>query len=365
MKLGSIQFLRAIAAILVVYAHSIDLQVQYTHSFQQNLYYLQDFGAFGVDIFFVISGFIISYSADRYKGGREGMQFLIKRFKRVNTVYYLATLLLLVTYIPSIFIRHTRVIPFDIILKSLVLLPVFDKGTFIDTILFPAWTLSFEWLFYLFFFWAIVSRTRSKERFLALLISALVITGFLFNRFKGGNYQLSFITNPILLEFLLGIGLYGCYTKMNIPKKMAITFLVTGSCICCYEIIKGYGTISLAYNTLDGSQSFIRFIKWGIPAGLLVAGCIFLEKARCGISFWNSRPIALLGDASYSIYLVNYTVNGLCAAVYMRAGFFLNPDLAVGLQLLLAISGGILFYKAVEKPLLKLLHKRLHPGPVS
>jgi peptidoglycan/LPS O-acetylase OafA/YrhL len=71
MKLGSIQFLRAIAAILVLYAHSIDLQMGYSHSFQQDFFYWQNFGAFGVDIFFVISSFIISYSAGSYKGVRE------------------------------------------------------------------------------------------------------------------------------------------------------------------------------------------------------------------------------------------------------------------------------------------------------
>src|SRR5258707_13134028 len=92
-QLTSLQFLRATAAILVAYAHSIDLQMIYASSIQQNFYYLQNFGAFGVDLFFVISGFIISYSAERYKGARDASAFLIHRFKRINPVYYIATLL--------------------------------------------------------------------------------------------------------------------------------------------------------------------------------------------------------------------------------------------------------------------------------
>ena len=69
-KLNSIQVLRAVAATLVAYAHSIDLQSSYSHSFQESFFDWGNFGAFGVDLFFVISGFIISYSAERYTGIR-------------------------------------------------------------------------------------------------------------------------------------------------------------------------------------------------------------------------------------------------------------------------------------------------------
>jgi peptidoglycan/LPS O-acetylase OafA/YrhL len=360
MKLGSIQFLRAIAVLLVAYAHSIDLQMGYAHSFQQDFFYWQNFGAFGVDIFFVISGFIITYSAGTYKGGREGALFLAKRFKRVNPVYYLATLVFISTFIHAIFVGKAPAPAFPFIVKSILLLPLFDKTAFINTILFPAWTLSFEWLFYGLFFLTILSRTRYKERALLLLITALVLAGVLF---KGMDYRLRFTTNPILLEFLLGVCLYGCYTKIRVPKKMAFALLLTGSGICLYEIIKGFGDISEATNILDGSLSLSRFVQWGIPAGLLVAGCIFLEKRQSLGVLWNSKLIGLLGDASYSIYLVNNTVYEGCRGVYKRTGFFLHldrtiPDLMIILQWLLAIAGGLIFYRLVEVPLLRLLRRR-------
>ena len=95
----------------------------------------------------------------------------------------------------------------------------------------------------------------------------------------------------------------------------------------------------------------------GDPPGLLVAGCIFLEKNRSLSRIWNNSVTALLGDASYSIYLVNYTIYALCNTIYNRVGFFLNPDLAILLQFLVAIMGGIIFYRLVEKPLLQLLHR--------
>src|SRR4051812_12308594 len=94
MRLNSIQFLRALAVLLVVYVHAADKHLS-AASFQQNFYFLKNFGAIGVDIFFNISGFIISYVASKYMGLWEGLGFLKKRFFRINPVYYLASLALL------------------------------------------------------------------------------------------------------------------------------------------------------------------------------------------------------------------------------------------------------------------------------
>ena len=361
MKLNAIQFLRALAAILVAYAHSIDLQMRYAHSFQQDFFYLQNFGAFGVDIFFVISGFIIPYSAGSYEGAREGRLFFFKRFRRVNPVYYLSTLLFIGTMIHGILIKKIPLFPFPVIVKSVFLLPFFDSKSFITPILFPAWTLSFEWLFYLLFLLTILLRTRHKERMLLLLITGLVAAGLLFKGFTDLDYRLRFMTSPILLEFLLGVCLYWCSVKIKVPKKLAFALLLAGICICVYEIVRGFGEISEAVSIIDGQLSLTRFILWGIPAGLLVAGCIFLEKAHSLSRIWNNSLTTLLGDASYSIYLVNYTIYALCGTVYNRVGFFLNPDLAILLQFLVAIMGGLIFYRLVEKPLLQLLHKRPRP----
>ncbi|MDP4247265.1 MAG: acyltransferase family protein, partial [Bacteroidota bacterium] len=89
MKYQSIQFLRAMAALFVVYAHSIDLQMKYAISGEQHFFHLQNFGAIGVDIFFILSGFIISYTARSDSGLKAGRRFLLKRFLRINPVYYI------------------------------------------------------------------------------------------------------------------------------------------------------------------------------------------------------------------------------------------------------------------------------------
>src|SRR6185503_159586 len=165
MKLNSIQVLRTMAALLVVYAHAIDVQIQFSVSYQQHFFYLGDFGAIGVDLFFVISGFIITYVADQYKGTKQGLHFLAKRFKRINPVYYLASLIAFGVYVLHLWknaelyrIRMDKTL--HSIADTLFILP--PSGAYYNPLLALGWTLGFEWLFYLLFFLTILSGTRYK-----------------------------------------------------------------------------------------------------------------------------------------------------------------------------------------------------------
>ncbi|HEY4060249.1 MAG TPA: acyltransferase [Puia sp.] len=356
-QLNSIQYLRAIAAILVAYSHSIDLQMNYSgaHSFQQDFVYLQNFGAFGVDLFFVISGFIISYSAERYKGIRDGSTFLRHRFRRLNPVYYIVTLLYILMSVHARLRDHVPFLNGQKLVKSIFLLPLLDRTKFIDCILFQAWTLSFEWFFYLLFLVTILAGTRHKQRYLTIMMIGLVATGLFLH---GGDYRLHFISNPILLEFMLGGIIYWCYSRSTIRTTGALALLLAGIAICIYGIIKGFGDIDGASGIFSGRLSFMRLLYWGIPAGLLVAGSVFLEKKGIPGFARNRRLLALLGDSSYSIYLINTLVFETIAWGYRRTGFFLNPDLAIFLQLAVAIFAGVLFYKWVEAPLLRRLRKK-------
>jgi len=224
-----------------------------------------------------------------------------------------------------------------------------------------AWTLSFEWLFYLFFFGAIFFSIRRKEWFLCGLIIVLVMAG---RFFPMPDYRLSFLTNPILLEFLAGIIIYKIYaSSLLIKRSMAWLLLGAGIAMVVYEVFTGYGKVFAMDYTLDGQLSLTRFFIWGIPSALIVAGCLFLEKANPAGTTFTHRLIALIGDASYSIYLTHFSVFGLLAAVYTRLGFFLPADLSVFVIWATTIIGGILFYKVVEAPLLRRSKRHRHGGP--
>lgn len=360
MKLKSIQFLRAIAALLVVYAHSIDLQMQFSWSNQQDFYYLQNFGAIGVDLFFVISGFIITYVAWKYSGATQGLHFLTKRFFRINPVYYIASILFFGFVILQHWIDHTmaKVMlnkTINSAIDTLLILPSSGNIYKFQPLLAIGWTLSFEWLFYILFFILILFKARHKPLFMAIAITGLVALGYLI---KSNDYRYTFITNPIILEFLLGVLI--CWLDLRIkkiPKFISIACVLIGLASYVILVARGFGSISEKNWVLFGVVSMRRFLIWGIPSAFLAAGCIFMEKSNLMNRFWNNKIMQLTGDASYSIYLIHLTIFSLLTMLYKKVGFFLNPDLAIFAQLAVATLVAIVFYKLVEKPLLKASQK--------
>jgi exopolysaccharide production protein ExoZ len=360
MKIRSIQSLRALAAILVVYLHSMDLQTSFSHSRQQGFFHLRNFGAFGVDIFFVISGFIIPFAAAKYKGLQDSRTFLIKRFIRVNPIYYLATLLYLALAFHTLSQGPSPIFTIHKLVNSIVLLPLLDHSAYTPPILGLAWTLSFEWWFYLLFAVAILFRNRLNLPPAAILLPLLLLLSTPFLLLK--DTRLIFFTNPLILEFLLGLGIYHCYQSIKISINMALLLLIAGILICIIEIVVGFGTIDEAGYTMNIELSMYRSICWGIPAAMIVAGCIFLERSGAGNPIWKNKWVALIGDASYSIYLFHLSLFTILAGIYTRIGFFWDPDLAIILQVLLAVGFGIAFYRWVEVPLLRRLRKPGNPS---
>ena len=350
MKLRSIQFLRAIAILLVLYIHALDMGASTPPSFQWSFFHLPHFGSVGVDIFFVISGFIITWSAGRYLGSRDAGKFLLNRFLRLIPVYWIATLFFLAVQLHHILSRDPSFLgspPF--IAKTIFLLPFLDRTIYVIPLLQQAWTLSFEWLFYLLFFLSILFSVRRKEIFVGTII-LLAVT--LVQIIQPTDIRLVFLGNPILLEFLLGIALCRCYTQIRVSRPVAAAMLITAILIYGFEIVNGFGKIDDMDYTLNGQLSMTRFFIWGIPSALLAGGLIFLEKNASLGFIWNNRTMSFIGDASYSIYLTHVTIFGLCGAVFTRTGYFLNHDLAVFVLMLLAIIGGGAFYKWVEMPVL-------------
>ena len=283
MKLNSIQFLRAVAVILVVYDHSIVLQMMYSVSWQQNFHHLKTFGCIGVDIFFVLSGFIITYVANKHVGVVQGSQFLIKRFWRINPVYYIACFLGLFVYLLQLWVTK---IPIVNLLKQTI-------SSFADSILIvptardinsysplPAltvgWTLAFEWLFYLLCFILILCKIKHKTLALSGIILLLVLSGILLNP---ADLRFIFLTNPIMLEFVLGVIICHLYLKFEkTPVYVGTVCLGTGLITYIILIIVGFGDVWQHISVIGGSVSLTRFIIWGIPSSFIVAGCVFLEK---------------------------------------------------------------------------------------
>jgi exopolysaccharide production protein ExoZ len=355
MKLNSIQMLRAIAALMVVYTHSISEIQNFASGWQQHTAAHTALGTFGVDLFFVISGFIIYHSAGRLRGGIPSLTFLWHRFRRINPLYYLAVILTVITWTHSL-LQHRR--PPITRLQALywtIILPVpGDPGRAV----FQAWTLSYEWYFYLLFFLLILFRSQRKLLILFPLTAILILAGWLLRSHTG---LLTFYTDPILFEFLLGVAIGAATRRWNPGKTAALCLLTPGILLALLLLITGYGNFLDPAAPQTASLRYVHAALWGGTAALIITGCIFWEKKDATL-FRRAPLLLLLGDASYSIYLFHMLLLALISAFYLRVGFFLNPDLAIPISAVIVTTFSLLIYKWVELPLLQWL-KRFDPKP--
>jgi peptidoglycan/LPS O-acetylase OafA/YrhL len=349
------------AAVLVAYSHSIDLQMKFAVSRQQGFYALQDFGAVGVDLFFVISGFIITFVASRDVGTRAARRFVLKRFLRVNPVYYLTSLLSVI--VPTVAYLRSGLPLRDWLVRlgtgfvdTLVVLPTSAKPLGYAPLLVIGWTLAFEWLFYLLFCGLIVLRVRPKALAMCALIGLLVCAGALH---RSGDARLRFVTNPIMLEFLLGVLICALHRgAARLPRWLPATCLALGLAGYAYAVRFGFGEVSELIPTWTGRVGLERVVRWGLPSALIVAGCVLLEAHGALRRLWANRLLQQTGDASYSLYLTHLTVFALFAVAYQTLGFVVPADGAVLLQLAVAVAVSLAFYHHVEEPLLRALYAR-------
>jgi exopolysaccharide production protein ExoZ len=360
MKLNSIQFLRGVAALLVVYEHSMTVQIKYSVSKEQNFFHLNHFGCIGVDLFFVISGFIITFVAHKYNGPSQGLHFIAKRFCRINPVYYIATLFSLVAYFLGLKITHKSVQPLlkDIglhVSDSILIFPTSDIVESFSPLLVVGWTLAFEWLFYILFFSLIFFNVKRKALFFMNIVGCLAFIGSV-SHFD--DLRLIFLTNPIMLEFLLGVII--CYSYLyikRIPALIGSILLIMGIIGYLLLIVFGFGQIWHYQLVLSGDQSLNRFLYWGIPSSFIVAGSVILEKEGKLNSLWSNKASTLAGDASYSIYLIHLTVLNLLMLLYLKTGFLMQPDLMLWFQIIIVVAISIVYYKLIENPLLLYMNR--------
>lgn len=351
--------LRALAAILVVYTHAICSMDNYAMGWQQRLPARTALGGFGVDLFFVISGFVIYCSATRLSGRPAAGTFLWHRFRRINPLYYIATLLTIAAWYPAIHRGEHGPVTGNDLLSSFLLLHYPGAA---NPVLVQAWSLYFEWYFYLVFSLLILLKIKNKAATLTIVLGGLTIVGGIFG-FRRLDF-LGFYMDPFILEFLMGVGVGFCFQRWTPGKPVALGLLIPGILLSLVWIGTGYPDHDISPWLQTTSSKFIHSFGWGGSAALIVAGCAFLEKNGAAASFHRHRLILLLGDASYSIYIFHFLVLGAIGAFWLRFKFFLPADLAIHIHALVMVAGSLLFYKWVEQPLLKILRKDPSPRPI-
>ncbi|WP_400770171.1 acyltransferase family protein [Methylosinus sporium] len=338
-EIRAVQYLRAAAAILVVFIH--------TGVYTEQFYWPtpRAFGAAGVDLFFVISGFIMMVvTAQRPTGPRA---FLARRLIRVAPLYWLFTLAILAVCLiwPAAMLHN--LVTFDHVALSLLFIPHFNPLEDNYTPFFKlGWTLNYEIYFY-FVFAALLPLPSIRLRLAILAGLFSLATGF-YLVFLPTNPLLHIYCNPIVLEFVIGAAVGYLFTRGTIAK--------ISRPVACALI--GGGAFSLV--ALFDSDDFARVQTAGLASAALMLGLLATE-ARGALA--RSPLLMLLGDASYSIYLAHPIVLTLARvgtrALHLPVERPLIGMAAVVTTLALSIAAGVAVHLLVEKPMLALLRRRL------
>jgi exopolysaccharide production protein ExoZ len=338
--LYNLHLLRVIAALGVVYFHTTSVA---------GLKLDWDVGSRGVDVFFVISGFIIAYI-----GTSKPEQFFLRRVIRVVPFYWAATAFVfaMAAVAPALF--HTTTPDLRQLLASLVFLPrEAANGEMVPTLVL-GWSLNYEMFFYV---WFAIS-LRISQRWSPVLCSGWLIAIMLaIHAATTPNPLMAFYARPIVLEFCYGIAAFYAFQWCSARReqlariaglKAMLVILAAGNLLAVVVFEEYY------------RDTLPRHIIAGIPSFFLVLSVLLLERLY-GLATKN-RLIYLLGESSYIIYLVHpYIIFSVLRVAARGATAWSPPALAVLIVGLLAVTSAlaIAIHVWFEKPVMAWLRARL------
>ena len=315
--LASIQYLRGLAALAVVAFHAFQWG---DGGF--------DVGRAGVDVFFVISGVIMwRVTAERETAP---LAFLWRRLTRVAPLYWLLTAvvgavaLAWPAFLPNV---HPGWKP---LLLSLAFIPHFDPAGLPFPLLPPGWTLNYEAIFYVVVAATLLAPRANRAWLIAGALFVIVAAGVVL---ADPAYILG--ANPLLLEFAAGVAVAALADRRALPGRRWSWRLIAA------------GLAALAIPAALGLFNELwRPLIWGLPAMLIVAGALGLERSG-GVG--RSPALMALGDASYSIYLIHLPASAVVAHI-----LGINPPwLFIPAAIAASTLAGLACHRWVERPLIR------------
>lgn len=340
-KLSNIQTLRGIAALLVVFTHLPAMEIK--HGGDAILPAFMRFGISGVDLFFVISGFIMVYVTSHETPSIRGtLKFWFARLTRIFPIYWLIALAVLAAWMV-----RPGIITFDpaqtSIIKSLLLLP--DQTL---PMLKVAWTLIHELYFYLVFGFILLLPRKYLIPALSLWI-AFVLLG---NRMGWGGIspETALIFHPLTAEFFMGAITAWLFTRTNGAAGGPVLLIgLVLFFIGLYYLITSFAPTAFPSN-------WERVMYFGMPGAFMVYGLAGLE--RQGLTL--PRASSTFGDWSYSLYLSHILTLSVLGYIWRPFAKDGPVDNIIALIILLAgcIAASALLWYLFERPALRLF-KRL------
>ncbi|HEK0545682.1 acyltransferase [Proteus mirabilis] len=343
----SVHYLRGIAALFVVFYHTRSyLNHIYAESKLGDMFF--GWGYFGVDIFFMISGFVIMLSTENEK---SKVSFPIKRFFRIYPLYFVVLMFFVIDFSLKGSIPTTNIVKsiFFIHLNYDINAPFFGYSVNL-----PGWTLTYELMFYGVFFIALCISHKYRSFICSGLIIVIYFTINLnfshleFNAYSSVNYNgrytpiIKILSSPMMWEFIIGMMLFYIYSFL---KKY--NYLLRSSNVLIINTIIFIFSISLIISPIKYGHGLLNV---GVGCFLLLLTCIIYELSG---RLKKSALLSFFGDISYSLYIshaftimILTTNKELFSYVNQLRGF--NKQLIV---LTIVIAFAFILHKAIEIPL--------------
>ncbi len=345
-KLYSVQYLRACAALLVLFAHAFSYQIG------TDAPVIVTAGRLGVILFFVISGFIMVYISGN--GPFSAPDFLKRRAIRIVPLYWIFTSLaaFLAALAPNLF--QTTVFTWPHYLQSLAFIvheaPGGGGGS---PLLSLGWTLNYEVYFYIVF---------AALAFLSVTSRVSVLTAFFVAMWLAG---LMIAPANLAAEFYLGASPLAFVVGTWIGRRHlanGFTYDATHAWLLCLTAGAGAAIAFVDDGTrLMGQISFAGEVMWA--ASLLLLGLVLEPRLR----HW--KLLEQLGDASYALYLSHIFVIGAVAYLARHTVGYEHPATVLFVSVVSIITAciaSLVIHRFIEKPLLRILNgkKKLENAPL-
>ncbi len=334
----SIQILRAVAALGVLFhhtAHEVAAKTGVVVPLNQLVV-----GAAGVDLFFVISGFVMVYASDRlFAAPGASRVFFLRRLARIVPLYWTVTAIL----VGYIYLAHRIFPPPFITTEGVFASFLFVPWPLPNGAMAPVhalgWTLNYEMFFYAVFALAVMLPRRSAVFVVTTLFMLLVALALLVPQ----RQPFAFWFSPIILEFCFGMLIALAWRDGRRLPRWASALLIAAA-LCGY-----------AGSAMWGPFVAFRALEWGLPGAALVAAFALAREAP------PAGPVArffgFLGDASYSLYLVHALVIPLVRRLMPAVDGVLMPWLYALALIGASLAAAACSYQWFERPITRVLQR--------
>ncbi|MDO6387306.1 acyltransferase [Uliginosibacterium sp. 31-12] len=339
-QLVGLQQLRFIAALLVLIHHV--LEELHASPLVMLPKFITTVGACGVDIFFVISGYVMWHSTRGFSPEVTAGDFMRRRIRRIFPIYWSFLCLILLLWSSGLAFRSLEY-SLPRFLSSIFLLPGIAREE--PMVMGVAWTLVYEMYFYaLCSLTLLFPRVRWRPACIAVLMLGVPALAGL----AGLQHAQAWYSSPLIIEFGFGLLLGASGLRIPLAWRPALLTLA-GLCFL-------FATRLFGGEYTGGLADTYRWWTWGLPALLVVACSLSGSFCEGRAGAWLSR----MGDASYTLYLSHAFVMIALARLLKSGG---------GEQLTVVILGGslsviaacffaALLYFWLEQPLTRQLHAR-------